>query len=266
MADLFTSVPWNFRPLEMGNDATIIQGAGQGLGLALVTHILKHQDDSMVVATCREPEKSSGLRKLKQKYTSRLITQKLDVSDEKSIALASTKLSLQIEHVSLLVNSSGILHDDSIYPEKRLADVSASNLARSYEINAIGPILVLKHFRSLIQREKQSVIVNMSARVASIEDNSLGGWYSYRSSKASLNQITKTIAIEFARQLPKSICIAFHPGSVNTRLSKPFQKSIPKEKLFSPDYAAAKMVAVIDNLTTTDNGSFLAWDGSNIPW
>ena len=106
----------------------------------------------------------------------------------------------------------------------------------------------------------------MSARVASIEDNSLGGWYSYRSSKASLNQITKTIAIEFARQLPKSICIAVHPGSVNTRLSKPFQKSIPKEKLFSPDYAAAKMVAVIDNLTTTDNGSFLAWDGSNIPW
>jgi NAD(P)-dependent dehydrogenase (short-subunit alcohol dehydrogenase family) len=250
----------------MGNDVTMIQGAGQGLGLALAAHILAHQDNSIVVATCREPDKSSGLGKLQQKYTSRLVTQKLDVSNEKSIVSASKKISSQIEHISLLINSSGILHDDSIYPEKRLADISAFSLERSYAINAIGPILVLKHFRSLIQRGKKSVIVNMSARVASIEDNSIGGWYSYRSSKASLNQITKTIAIEFARQLPKSICIAFHPGSVNTRLSKPFQKAIPKEKLFEPDYAAAKMVAVINNLTTSDNGSFLAWDGSKIPW
>ena len=250
----------------MENDATIIQGAGQGLGLALATHILKHQDDSVVVATCREPEKSSGLRKLKQKYTSRLITQKLDVSDEKSIALASTKLSPLIDHISLLVNSSGLLHDDSTYPEKKLADVSAYDLERSYAINAIGPILVLKHFRPLIKRDRKSVIVNVSARVASIEDNRLGGWYSYRSSKASLNQITKTIAIEFSRQLPKSICIAYHPGSVNTRLSKPFLKAIPPEKLFATDYAAAKMVAVIENLKTSDSGSFLAWDGGKIPW
>jgi NAD(P)-dependent dehydrogenase (short-subunit alcohol dehydrogenase family) len=250
----------------MENNVTMIQGAGQGLGLALAAHILEHQDNSVVVATCREPDKSSGLEKLQKKYASRLVTQKLDVSSEKSIVSASEKISSQIEHISLLINSSGILHDDSIYPEKRLADISASSLERSYTINAIGPILVLKHFRSLIQREKKSVIVNMSARVASIEDNSIGGWYSYRSSKASLNQITKTVAIEFARQLPKSICIAFHPGSVNTRLSKPFQKAIPKEKLFEPDYAAAKMAAVINNLTTSDNGSFLAWDGSKIPW
>jgi NAD(P)-dependent dehydrogenase (short-subunit alcohol dehydrogenase family) len=250
----------------MVNDVTVIQGAGQGLGLAIATHILKHQDNAVVVATSREPEKSSGLNKLQQKYNSRLITQRLDVSDEKSIALASKKLSPHIEHISLLVNSSGILHDDSMYPEKKLADVSAFNLARSYAINAIGPILVLKHFSSLIQRDKRSVIVNMSARVASIEDNCLGGWYSYRSSKASLNQITKTIAIEFARQLPKSICIAFHPGSVNTRLSKPFQKAIPKEKLFATDSAASKMAAVIENLKTSDSGSFLAWDGSKIPW
>jgi NAD(P)-dependent dehydrogenase (short-subunit alcohol dehydrogenase family) len=250
----------------MKNNVALIQGAGQGIGLALATYLLEHRADCVVVATCREPDKSAGLQKLRQKYNSRIITQQLDVLDEKSISLAANKLSSLVNHITLLVNSSGVLHGGSLYPEKKLADITTENLALSYAVNAIGPVLVLKHFRPLMKREIKTIIVNMSARVASIEDNSLGGWYSYRASKAGLNQITKTVAIELARQLPKSICIAFHPGSVDTRLSKPFQKAIPKDQLFDTHFAADQMLSVIENLETRDSGSFFAWDGSKIPW
>jgi len=158
------------------------------------------------------------------------------------------------------------LHNESLSPEKKLNDICARNLALSHKINTIGPILVVKHFRKFIKREKKSIIANMSARVGSITDNRLGGWYSYRASKAALNQLTKTLAIELGRQLPKTICIALHPGSVNTRLSRPFQKAVPEGRLFETDVAATQTIEVLENLTTKDTGTFVAWDGSKIPW
>ena len=134
-----------------------------------------------------------------------------------------------------------------------------------FAVNAIGPALVAKHFLPLLPRHGRSVFASISARVGSIEDNRLGGWYSYRASKAALNMLLKTYSIELKRRAPSAICVGLHPGTVDTALSKPFQGGVAPGKLFSPTQSAAYLLRVIDGLTPADNGAVFAWDGSQIP-
>ena len=151
-------------------------------------------------------------------------------------------------------------------PEKRLADVSPVSLQRSFAVNAVGPLLVAKHFQGLLDREARAVFASLSARVGSIGDNRLGGWYAYRSAKAAQNMVTRNLSIELRRRARGVICVALHPGTVDTGLSRPFQSNVPEERLFSPERAAQQLLAVIDGLRPEDNGGFVAWDGQPIPW
>jgi NAD(P)-dependent dehydrogenase (short-subunit alcohol dehydrogenase family) len=246
--------------------SALIQGASRGIGLALVDELLKNNADQPVIATCRNPNSSDGLKSLMENYGERLKVFSLDPTEESSAIKVAEMLSKQSTSIELLVNCTGILHHSKLRPEKRIDDINIENLIELFKVNSISAMLAIKHLRKFLLRDSRAVIVNLSARVGSISDNFLGGWYGYRSSKAALNQLTRTLSIELQRNLPLSVCVALHPGTVDTQLSQPFQSAIPKEKIFTTQTAARQILNVISKLNSTDNGSFIAWDGSKIPW
>lgn len=187
----------------------------------------------------------------------------LDVTDEGSIAAAADGLRSGAPF-ELVIVATGLLHDASFGPEKSLAELDPERLARAFAVNAIGPALVAKHFVPLLPRTGRAVFAALSARVGSISDNRLGGWYGYRASKAALNQIVRTLGIELARSRPEAICVGLHPGTVDTRLSAPYHRDVPSEQLFAPEQAAESLIGVIERLTSTQSGRCIAWDGGEI--
>jgi NAD(P)-dependent dehydrogenase (short-subunit alcohol dehydrogenase family) len=188
----------------------------------------------------------------------RLARPELDLTDEATIAAAAAKAGSP----TLVVVATGVLHEGEHGPEKALRDLDPAWLARQYAINAIGPALVAKHFLPIMPRAGRSVFAVLSARVGSISDNKLGGWYGYRASKAALNQLVRTLAIEDKRRNDRGVVVAIHPGTVDTRLSKPFQSS--GRDLFQPDRAAVQLLDVLDGLKPQDSGKLFAWDGAEI--
>lgn len=185
----------------------------------------------------------------------------LDLLDEESVAAKAGQLADQ--HFDLIVCATGALTIEGVGPEKTIKQISANAMAAQFAVNAIGPALILKHFTPLLSESKRSAFALLSARVGSIGDNRLGGWISYRSAKAALNQIVRTSAIEIARKRPDAIIVAIHPGTVNTPLSRPFAS---KQKSTEPSDAATMILATIDGLTSSDTGGFFASDGSRIEW
>jgi len=164
----------------------------------------------------------------------------------------------------LVIDATGVLEGDGCVAEKTYRQLDALGMARAFAINAIGPALLMKHFLPLLPRAGKSVFASLSARVGSIGDNHLGGWYSYRASKAALNQIVHTAAIELGRTRPGAICVAIHPGTVATRLSQRFAKS--GLEVQPPELAAMRMLTVIDTLTPASSGGFLDQRGQVIAW
>jgi NAD(P)-dependent dehydrogenase (short-subunit alcohol dehydrogenase family) len=187
----------------------------------------------------------------------------LDLEDETSIITAAARIA-EGPSPTLVFVATGVLHDGET-PERSYRAMTAEHLLRDYRINAVGPALIAKHFLPLIPRDQRSVFAALSARVGSISDNRLGGWHSYRASKAALNMILRTLAIETARSHPDLIVAGLHPGTVASDLSAPFQRGVSPEKLFTPDYSAARLLDVIDALTPGDSGGVFAWDGTPVP-
>ncbi|MFN3202727.1 MAG: SDR family oxidoreductase [Bradymonadia bacterium] len=242
-----------------------IQGASRGIGLALVGRMLQRPSVGHVIATARRPEASEGLFALTQRHPDRLITLTVDVTDEGSMAEAARISTARVGRLHLLMNVAGLLHaPDGMAPEKRIEALDPGFLARAFAVNATGPALMVKHMLPLLRHDERAVIANLSARVGSIEDNGLGGWYGYRASKAAQNQLTRTLAIELRRRAKHVICVALHPGTVDTALSRPFRGGAKRR--FTPDEAAGHLLDVIDGLGPEDTGAFFAWDGSRIPW
>jgi len=187
----------------------------------------------------------------------------LDVTDESQVEAAARDIS---HHgpIDLLINCIGLLHDETgIVPEKSLKQLKADSLTAYFRVNAIGPSLLLKHFTPLMPRDRRSVFASLSARVGSLTDNRLGGWYGYRASKAAHNMILKNAAIELERTHPLAVLAALHPGTVESSLSAPYAKA---HATFSPYDAAGRMLSVINDLQPEHSGAFLAYDGSTIPW
>ena len=181
----------------------------------------------------------------------------LDLTDEAGIAAAAATLTTPPR---LVIVATGTLGD----PEKAMAQLDPAALAHQFAINAIGPALVAKHFLPLQPRTGRTVFAVLSARVGSIGDNRLGGWYGYRAAKAALNQLVRTLAIEHRRRNDRSIVVGLHPGTVDTALSRPFQASVAADQLFSPGRAAVQLLDVIDGLRAVDSGWLFAWDGAEI--
>jgi NAD(P)-dependent dehydrogenase (short-subunit alcohol dehydrogenase family) len=260
MAAMFQSFPTG------GN--VLIQGASRGIGLEFARQCLAEPRVGHVVATCRTPSSASALAMLATTAAGRLTVLPLDVTDEASISAAARTAAQTVPRLQMVVNCAGVLHDAAagMRPEKRLADVQPAALARAFAINAIGPLLMARHLEPLLAHADRAVFASLSARVGSIEDNRLGGWYAYRASKAAQNMYTRTLAIEWARSRRNVICVALHPGTTDTELSRPFQANVPEAKLFTVAFAVTAMLGVLDRLQPADTGQFFAWDGERIPW
>ncbi len=190
----------------------------------------------------------------------------LDLEEDHSYTSFENKISLLKKPLRLVINTSGFLHSNHIKPEKRLSHINRPNIIKNFTINAIAPILIAKTIEKFIRPELPFSFASLSARVGSISDNRLGGWYSYRASKAAQNQFLKTLSIEWRRKYPLSIVTILHPGTCDTKLSKPFQASVPNDKLFTSSQASEYLINIISEQKPSDSGKFLAWDHSIIPW
>ena len=197
----------------------------------------------------------------------RIQLRQLDLTDEAAVAGLVGTLS-QLDGV---VNCAGFLHEPATEdagsgPEKTIAHVSSEQLLKSITRNTLPTMLLAKHTRLLLRKSPLAHFSAISARVGSIEENGLGGWYSYRASKAALNMVLKTLSIEWQRALPRCSVAALHPGTVVSGLSEPFTSGVPDGKLFTPEQSAAYLMAVIENLTPETTGKFWSWAGSELPW
>jgi NAD(P)-dependent dehydrogenase (short-subunit alcohol dehydrogenase family) len=191
---------------------------------------------------------------------------RLDLEEEGSVEAFGIQARERISSLRLIVVCSGWLHGDGLMPEKRLSQVSRQAFSRSFAINGFGPLLLARELEPLLPRNEPSHFASLSARVGSIGDNQLGGWYAYRAAKAAQNQLLKTLAIEWSRRLPLACVTLLHPGTTATALSGPFQAGVPAERLFSPQRAARQLLDVLETQGPRQSGQFLAWDGQTIPW
>ena len=232
----------------------VVIGASGGIGRALAQALATRPDVASVTALSRRPVEF---------LDAKIAVGRIDLLDERSIAAAAAACADLPPR--LVVCAAGLLHAGPIQPEKSLRELDPDRLARVLAVNTVGPALVIKHFAPLLPRQGKSVIALMSARVGSISDNRLGGWYAYRASKAALNQVVRTASIEVARRWREAVIVGLHPGTVETPLSAPFRANLSPEKLFTPAYAAGRLLAVIDGLGPGDSGKCFAWDGSEVP-
>jgi NAD(P)-dependent dehydrogenase (short-subunit alcohol dehydrogenase family) len=232
----------------------VIIGSSGGIGSALVTQMVK-RPDTEVHALSRGTDGSCHPK---------AIAGSIDIEDETSIEESASAV-LQYGRPDLVLVATGVLSDDeALTPEKSLRQQSAGNFERSFRINTIGPALVAKHFFPIMPRSGRAVFAALSARVGSIADNRLGGWHSYRASKAALNMLIKNYAIEQRRKNDEFICVALHPGTVDTSLSRPFQANVPDGKLFAPSQSAEHLLDVVKDLQSQDSGKIFDWAGQEI--
>ena len=190
----------------------------------------------------------------------------IDLENEESIAGAAAMAKGAAGSLHLVIVATGLLHDSEQQPEKSWRSLTAATLQRAFAVNATGPALVAKHFLPLLAKDRKTVFAALSTRVGSVEDNRLGGWHAYRASKAALNMLIRTLAVELARRNDRALCIGLHPGTVDTALSRPFQAGLPEGKLFTPARAAGQLLEVLDGLSPGHSGGFFAWDGQRLPF
>lgn len=233
-----------------------VVGASGGIGGALTALLAADPGVEAVHAFSRRAIEPLG---------DKVITGRIDFDDEASIAAAaeSTRSGGPLD---LVLVASGLLHDGAaLQPEKSFRSLEAAQLARSFQVNTIGPALVAQAFLPLLARDRKAVFGAISARVGSISDNHLGGWYGYRASKAALNMMIRCLAIEVGRNRKETICVGLHPGTVDSRLSQPFQGGVAEDRLFTPETAAGYLLRVVDGLSPAESGKVFAWDGKEIP-
>lgn len=251
---------------EIQDAKALIVGATRGIGLGFVHALLEEPNVHKVFCTYRDLSTADDLLELQGIHGERLVCLAMDVTEESQIAAALQQVRTSVPNLHLAIYCAGLLHEDELQPEKSLRDITSEHLTRSFQVNSIGAILVAKHLVSLFDRKTDSIFACISAKVGSIGDNRLGGWYGYRASKAALNMFVRTIAIEYSRRCPKTIVVALHPGTTDTRLSEPFQDNVPAEQLFSVERTVGLLRNVMANLEMKDSGEFYSWNGERLPW
>jgi NAD(P)-dependent dehydrogenase (short-subunit alcohol dehydrogenase family) len=232
-------------PFAAGGIAVVI-GASGGIGEALAAKLATANAFSAVLGYSRSSKIS------------------LDLNLPSTIEAVAADIQRDGRDLRLVINATGVLESEECVAEKTFRQLDAAEMARAFAINTIGPALLMKHLLPLLPRSGKSVFATLSARVGSIGDNRLGGWYSYRASKAALNQIVHTAAIELARSRPDALCVAIHPGTVATRLSQRFATS--GLDIQSPDTAATRILTVLDSLPSNASGGFFDQHGRPIAW
>ncbi|MCC5639147.1 SDR family NAD(P)-dependent oxidoreductase [Nostoc sp. CHAB 5844] len=248
------------------NANAMIIGASQGIGLGFVKNLLQDTRINKLYATYRQQQTVGELLSIRDEYPDKLTCVEMDITDELQIAKAVQQINAEVNKLHLVINCVGLLHEGDLQPEKSLRQINSENLLRYFQVNSIGAVLLAKHLLPLFRHKEPSVFATISAKVGSIGDNQLGGWYSYRASKAALNMLMRTAAIEYGRSCPHTLVVTLHPGTTDTRLSRPFQRNVPSDKLFSVERTITQLLTVIEQLQTGDSGQFFSWDGSKLPW
>jgi NAD(P)-dependent dehydrogenase (short-subunit alcohol dehydrogenase family) len=238
----------------------LVIGASQGIGLEFVRQLLQDPQVTKLYATHRQ---STSL--LLQIHDPRLQCLAVDVTIEDQIA-AAAQVMQETGRLHLVINCVGILHDEQLQPEKSLRHIATDKLLAYFQTNSISAVLWAKHLQPLLKHSEKSIFASISAKVGSIGDNQLGGWYGYRASKAALNMLMRNVSIEYRRTCPNSIVVLLHPGTTDTALSRPFQANVPEDKLFGVDRTVSQLLAVIHQLESSDSGTFFNWDGTKLPW
>ena len=242
----------------------IIGGIG-GIGRAMVEQILtnKNNNDIQIFATY--------YRNVPDIEADNLHWLSMDVGNESSIEQAIGEIKQRSSHLDWVINCVGLLHTEQSQPEKALRQIETDFFIQNMQINALASMLIAKHTKPLLAKAERSnehpaIFATISARVGSISDNQVGGWYSYRMSKAALNMGMKNLSIEWNRSLKEVCVVVMQPGTVNTQLSAPFQSNVAEGHLFSPAYSAECLLEVLSNMSADQSGSFVDWAGESIPW
>lgn len=267
----------------------LILGGNGGIGRAIIDEILLRHPTANIFATwhSKKPVYRQESQTISEDTNIALNFQwfSVDVSSESEIKALSAKVrdallvrenkdrdrdSDEKETKSLaldwIINAVGVLHVNNASPEKSIRQVEPDFFIKNIEFNTLPTLLLAKHFASLIKKSSAPVFTTVSAKVGSIDDNHLGGWTSYRCSKAALNMALKNISLEWRRSIPKACVVALHPGTTDTELSMPFQSGVAEGRLFSPQKTARYLLDVVASLTPEKTGKFFSWDGTEIPW
>ena len=228
-------------------------GSSGAIGSAFVNHYINDLSINSIFSFSRS---SIGIDNNKVKHFS------IDIENESSIQNAAKS----VEEINFdeIIIASGLLHTKEFGPEKSIKDLKADNILKVLNVNTVGPAIIGKYFLPLLNKDNKSVMAFLSARVGSISENKLGGWYAYRASKTALNQVIKTFSIELKRTNPKAIIIGLQPGTVDSELSAPFKRSVSNNKLFSAEYSVSQLIGVIERADESSSGNLISWDGEII--
>ncbi|UTW46257.1 SDR family NAD(P)-dependent oxidoreductase [bacterium SCSIO 12696] len=234
---------------------SLVIGAGSGIAKAIIDQLLAVEPNAAVYGVCRNPgfSKHPNLHLMSCDYSEAEIESVIQQLENGPV----------IRRVFIC---NGVLHNSTTMPEKRLEELSGNYFLDILNSNTLVPLLWLKHLLPLLNHGRTCTVTLFSARVGSIGDNRLGGWYSYRASKAALNMAVKTAAVEYARRAKQVKLMLFHPGTTDTPLSTPFQANVPDGKLFSPQFVAQQLLSIVDHLEPDGQLSYLDWQGKTIPW
>ena len=238
--------------MELKN-VLVIGGSG-GIGQAFIKYLKNHYRGVQIHATYHQHKPDS--------FSSQCNWHHLDVTEQKQIE----HFCEQLDDVDLCINAAGMLHDHQHGPEKSTRQLEADYFLKCMSVNALPTLLLARYLEPHFKHKRPAVFATVSARVGSIGENHLGGWYSYRSSKAALNMILKTLSIEWKRKLPNVSVAALHPGTTDTQLSRPFSKNVKPDHLFAPEKSVRYMMKVIESLTPDKTGQFWSFDGETLPW
>ncbi|MBI0425029.1 SDR family oxidoreductase [Psychrobacter sp. NG27] len=255
----------------MNNKTYLIIGGTGGIGQAMVQQLVQQTADRPSNQSHRTQVFATYHRNEPNIEAENLHWLPMNVSDEDSIEQAANTIKQTVGHVDWVINCVGLLHTETAQPEKALRQMDTEFFLKNMQINALASLLIAKHIKPLLAKANRSanhpaIFATVSARVGSITDNQLGGWYSYRMSKAALNMGMKNLSIEWSRSLKDVCVVVMQPGTVNTQLSAPFQGNVAEGHLFSPAYSAECLLEVLSGMTVAQSGSFVDWAGESIPW
>ena len=260
----------------MSQKTYLIIGGSGGIGRAMVEQLVNAANGTDAKPTDNEKKQPHQIfatyhKNIPDFEATNLHWIAMDICDEQSIKQTADILKQQTAHIDWVINCAGLLHTTQKQPEKALRQVETEFFLQNMQINAVASLLIAKHIKPLLAKsvrsdDKPAIFATISARVGSISDNELGGWYSYRMSKAALNMGMKNLSIEWGRTLENVCVVVMQPGTVNTQLSAPFQGNVAEGQLFSPAYSAECLLEVLSRMSAAQSGSFVDWAGESIPW
>ncbi|WP_417564913.1 SDR family oxidoreductase [Marinobacter sp.] len=243
----------------------VIAGVSGAIGGALATSFIERDPDATVVGLCRNPEQAPKALLFHTKGGV-LAWDAGDSASPATVAEALEPIMAKGEGIDTFIYAAGLLHGSGMFPEKRLEDLNSDSMARAFAVNSTGFGLLVQALLPWLRHREFKRIVAISAKVGSIGDNRFGGWYAYRSSKAALNMLVRNLSVELPRRCRPVACLSLHPGTTESALSEPFSQSLAKLTVRTPAETAANLITVLEGVDEEDNGRFLNWDGSELPW